>query len=298
MASETSKGDPDVWRLRSAGLYMRADDTKAGNLVRLVDVVLWLMHEDGKAMPSSEAIQVVSEGLRRICMVQVYRAFPDKRAVLVNGNTALRPDDDGDMDGFFKNPAVILNIPADWLEARKAAPKGRYRLAIVDDPVSPPQPPRRAAYVVADYIRSEWSCEFMDSGADRAFDLAVLEADANELWGWGDVAEQSQLDESLPTNRAELIKHVTELRKAGRRVVWGPLIELLTAWFKELDGHKAGHQTDALEKIAAALNAVVKGTTSVENLRKVLGRARKRTDKEKRSEQDHESQQPKQPKAA
>ena len=58
MTDRETTNTPGQWRLNSAGLFMRADGTEAGKLVRLADVAQWLI--GARELPLSEAVEAVS----------------------------------------------------------------------------------------------------------------------------------------------------------------------------------------------------------------------------------------------
>lgn len=228
---------------------MRADGTEAGKLVRLADVAQWLI--GARELPLSEAVEAVSKGLRGVSPVRVFRALPDRRAALVNGDTAL-PDDD---EPRGRSVTATIVLPDGWAESQ---PKGRYRLAICDD-APPPKPKPAAAAVVADYIRDNWAqppgvlpwaphqrAEFMGSFADRAADLAVSVADAVRLWGWGTSAEpvpaaaaaapvaRAPASQAKP-RRQDLLAPVIEraMREAGENASASEVFNILRNWARE-----------------------------------------------------------------
>lgn len=61
MADSDTTLDPGTWRQKSAGLFMRTDATEAGKMVRLADVVRWLMHAGD--LPIVPAVKALCEKL-------------------------------------------------------------------------------------------------------------------------------------------------------------------------------------------------------------------------------------------
>ncbi len=59
--NETNQTNHSQWPQTSAGLHMRADATAAGRLVRLADVVLWLIESEG--MPRIPAVHRLADEL-------------------------------------------------------------------------------------------------------------------------------------------------------------------------------------------------------------------------------------------
>ena len=59
--NETNQTNHSQWLQTSAGLHMRADATDAGRLVRLADVVLWLIESEG--MPRIPAVRRLADEL-------------------------------------------------------------------------------------------------------------------------------------------------------------------------------------------------------------------------------------------
>lgn len=90
MTGIESNDNPGVWHLNAAGLHMCFDATEEGKLVLLADVVRWLMSGTGKALPRSEAVNALCTALEQARPEpDLFRASRDKRATLLQGDTAL-----------------------------------------------------------------------------------------------------------------------------------------------------------------------------------------------------------------
>jgi hypothetical protein len=64
MDESNDRSELGTWRAYSGGLFMRADETESGRLVRLVDVMRWLMHDGGLPVaPAAEALCEKLSGL-------------------------------------------------------------------------------------------------------------------------------------------------------------------------------------------------------------------------------------------
>ncbi len=160
------------WRLEAAGMHMRADNTEAGKLVRLADVVLWLI--EAKELPRKAAVAALCDALEAA------------------------------------SPAPALfgcrqgNYAAAWAGYQPGAHR-RPRIRIAGDVLAPHAEARFAGLAgAAAVMRRYWTWERWDavSSDAEAFghkalpgrDLAVYVTDAAKLWGWGAVTGSLPVD--------------------------------------------------------------------------------------------------------
>jgi len=219
MAANTNN-DPGAWRLKSAGLHMRADATEAGKLVRLADVVRWLMqaHE----LPRTEAVKLVAERLPQCASSDLHVARP------------------GAMPDQFP----------------PRAPEGCVRFLVgrsVSDVAGLIGPRWGTPWPYG----QKSDDAILDEPQDECTRLAVSVAKAQELWGWGSAAPATtEVASPFPlADYAALIKY----RAAHPGTSWATglsgdnQIELAKAEFKRQGGETYGQKRKVLTKMAKEL---------------------------------------------
>ena len=182
----------DQWRPEAAGMHMRADNTEAGKLVRLADVVLWLI--EAKELPRKAAVAALCDALESA------------------------------------SPAPALfgcrqgNYAATWAGYQPGA-RHRPRIRIVGNVLAPHAEARLTGLAGAvAMMRRYWTWERWDavSSDAEAFghkalpgrDLAVYVTDAAKLWGWGAVTASLPVDAEEWTGE-RLHQRSEELKRQG-----------------------------------------------------------------------------------
>lgn len=206
-----------VWCLYSAGLFMRADSTDAGQLVRLADVVRWLMHRD--SLPIVEAVESVCSTLESALPApSLFSAVEHRWA------SPMKPDDSF---GFFTEETIARakrivepiaqgeSTPMHPIKLKDYAPI-QFLIGgvkpVVDrdtaqqalDYLNKVKPVQPGALAAAQYMRDFWAIDGWGSyfsrrdwPSDATLDkrelktcgLSVRIADAAALWGWGRALE-------------------------------------------------------------------------------------------------------------
>ena len=278
MADSDAKDDRGVWRLYSAGLYMRADAGEAGKLALLADVVRWLMSEGGKALPRAEAVEQLCAALEDASPEpELFRARPDTRAILLKGEAALFGFYTADAwEEMKRDHAQRVATQREEIAReqarrvafeREASERERARReAMRADPglFIPGKRVGRFSWPPLPNIEADLSCPGLcdpgissavrrmrdgasfDDGNSPLLGLAVRASVAHSLWGWGgvDAADASPFQLA---DYAALVKH----RKANPGSDWGlgNQIEIGKAEVDRLmrDGHG---KTSALKNMA------------------------------------------------
>jgi hypothetical protein len=274
MADSDAKDDRGVWRLYSAGLYMRADAGEAGKLALLADVVRWLMSEGGKALPRAEAVEQLCAALEDASPEpELFRARPDTRAILLQGDAALfgfhtvdtwaikeleRECQEGNHRFRLEHGLPTgFGYDAPSEDQRKKIrddyQAGRLRPTVTHIGEREPHLCAPGVKAAARYIRKDWIESCMDPERDPIYTpiwgtrgLSVRASVAHSLWGWGgvDAADASPFQLA---DYAALVKH----RKANPGSDWGlgNHIEIGKAEVDRLmrDGHG---KTSALKNMA------------------------------------------------
>lgn len=237
MADETRE-EPGQWRLESAGLHMRADATEAGKLVRLADVVRWMI--EAKELPRRLAVEKLCEALEAAPVAPVlFWARPDEYATTLAGDAALfgfhTPETWAvhqiareTLDDMHRNPwhYDFRNRERPWVDNDPPSVLSAEELNAIREEV---RNGRRPAMVGAEdrrsllcepgipaavrYIRERWPTpprrrgdsttarDALDDVRGRAFGLSVRVSSAQALWGWGTKPADvaPQVDQDAPS---------------------------------------------------------------------------------------------------
>ena len=269
----------DQWRPESAGLSMQADATEAGKLVRLADVVLWLIV--AKELPRKVAVEKLCDALEAASTLPAL--------FLAQDGAYAMPADDAAF-GYYTEAKLAEAREADAQQRRREADPWRFNLS-----------PRQGGYAAAcpsedwrpltvvhhlgrrdlskvvptlpgvpaalrlmrnRWMWSRWRAVSSDAEAfsharlpGRA--IAVRIADAARIWGWGcdPAAEVSESMFPLADWPA-----LVAYRLANPRVSWadGNQIEVGRAEFARR-GATPGRKTAVLEAMAGELGIFRQG---------------------------------------
>lgn len=175
---------PEGWKLHSEHGFMRCGDGAADKLVRLADVVAWLMEK--KELPCRLAVDKVCEALLGCAGVQVFIVSLSDHAKLVTQS-----------DSFFYLPIIILD----------------------EQPTNEPDDVGLAGAVK--WMRDLWgeSSSPLESdyfGKHLLEPLSVRFDVAHELWGWGSDSGAAKKDEAQPIDKnAQLLDLLDAYEKRG-----------------------------------------------------------------------------------
>ena len=272
--NETNQTNHSQWPQTSAGLHMRADATDAGRLVRLADVVLWLIESEG--MPRIPAVHRLADELEAA-------RFEPALFLVQAGDYAKQAEGDDATFGYhtlqsWAAVAIAQEIVADmrrdpWrfgLEGGRRLPDSQVIARVAKAKVAQGELPR--THPPADLVSAgvpallrllrkrwtwgRWPGVTSDAEAfthprlpGRA--VAVRLTDAARIWGYGaDWLPVAGADEAslfpLP-DWAALVRYRTSYTQAGKRAPsWGLGNQLQTAR-AELERRQAGgaSKTDA-----------------------------------------------------
>lgn len=262
-----------VWCLYSAGLYMRIDTTDAGRLVRLADVVRWVMYRD--ELPIVDAV-------KRVCAA-LESARPAPALFMAVEHLSASPVAPDNSFGFFTAETLARakrfvepiargeSIPMHPIKLEDHAPsqfqiRGRVvtsretaqkALEYLNGEVSKPVQP--GAPAAAQYMRDFWAIdgwgayvtsrdwpgdETLDKRELKTCGLSVSVADAARVWGWGRAAESASEPEEAPQAAA-----------AGTAKKWTPEALRALADYRESHGTKeaAAHFGISAARVRALL---------------------------------------------
>ncbi len=250
--SSEASAAPGQWEPYANGLFMRTNSTDAGRLVRLADIVRWVMHRD--CLPVVEAVNKVADTL------QTARPAPALfRTVEHSFAAPVAPDDSF---GFFTEETIARakrfiepiargettpmhpiklkdHAPSQFLIGSEVvtSPGTAHKALCYLEKVPPVQPGAPAA---AQYMREYWAstgwaafCNGDDWACDATLDkrelrtcgLSVSIADAVELWGWGlptKEPEPAATDFAMLASREQLI------------AAFGAFTDMNADWFRNL----------------------------------------------------------------
>lgn len=236
--SQTDKPEagsaPGEWLQQSAGLFMRADDTDAGRLVRLADVALWLI--DQKGLPRIPAANHLADRLEAAQPVPaLFRARAGDYAQPVEGDAARFGYHTAeswaarDVGTRRTRYVVSRNIGAsdDWmgLDFRRRELLGAL-VPIAQQSSAPSKPPEfvePGVPALLRLLRQRWTFQRWGWRTDAeifiapqlpGFAVAVRVADAARIWGFGNESEK-------PAS-ALTFDQVAPLRKKSKRAPWNP----------------------------------------------------------------------------
>lgn len=241
-AASAAHGD---WCLYSAGLYMRADTTDAGRLVRLADVVRWVMYRgELPIVDSVESVCAVLESARpapalfmAVEHLSASPVAPDNSFGFFTAETLARAK------RFVEPIARGESIPMHPIKLEDHAPsqfqiRGRVvtsretaqeALEYLNGEVSKPVQP--GAPAAAQYMRDFWAIdgwgayvtsrdwpgdETLDKRELKTCGLSVSVADAARVWGWGRAAESASQPEEAPQAAAPEPKAAPEWQELAR----------------------------------------------------------------------------------
>lgn len=236
MANDDNTDKLGQWRLESAGLHMRADDTDAGKLGRLADILRWLML--AKELPRVEAVEMLCSTLEAApAATELFRAYAGRRAELLKGDAALfgfhtpetwaaeRARNKREADLCRPIPMVSNEWAArDFLEETRTTRNTNY----FPQQVTQPSYETPGVSAAVRYIREHWPTpprrrmdgtstpDVLDYAAGGAFGLSVRERDAHALWGWGVEQADATVEAAELTTYADLVRH----RRANPLADW------------------------------------------------------------------------------
>ncbi len=224
MADDDNTNQRGQWRRNSANLFMRADDTEAGKLVRLADVVLWLI--EARELPRMVAVTQLCDALES--------ASPAPALFLTFDGAYAAPADDK-LFGYHTADSwaeAQANIEAAHLRQHQSAreyasdewrSRDRWNQPGRQSSASEPPPPQFVSPgipAVLRLIREYWAPTRWRNGLGdvdafahdglRGCAIAVRVADAGRIWGWGGtqtaVADAEQwTGERLAAEKARLV---------------------------------------------------------------------------------------------
>lgn len=247
MADDTND-DPGAWRQMSAGLYMQADVTDAGRLVRLADVVRWVVRKkekDVNGRPLAEAVDWVCERLKDAPREPeffdahpVTWAFPVAPAGSLGYFTKERlADAVRDIESLIQDGAagdrvvdLLTYAPSDVIAQANAAAGGVSRAnaaevlsLLANAEIVQPGPEAVALCMRRNWTHAGWQALFLggevtsasdlDDRNRRPWSLCVRVQDAKAIWGWG---MAPGADAALPLT----FEQVAAKRKKSKKAPW------------------------------------------------------------------------------
>jgi hypothetical protein len=187
MKDSDTTDKPGQWRLKSAGLHMQTDATEAGRLIRLADVVLWLM--EARELPEGAAIDAVCDKINAALVRALWQVSATDYARPWYGEAC-----DG-MERILLQPK--LTAGASINEARAAHLVEFIRAAWQADPHVLERllhDGRRPTYRADRQTPFQYYARRAD---DSLSQLAVTVQKACELWGWGAAETQQAASDAL-----------------------------------------------------------------------------------------------------
>ena len=289
MADHT-KDDPGIWRQMSAGLYMQADVTDAGRLVRLADVVRWVVRKkekDVNGRPLAEAVDWVCDKLKAAPReTEFFDAHPvtwanpvqaadslgyftkERLAEAVRAVEALAQDGaDGD-----RVVDLLPYAPSDVIAQANAAAGGVSRAnaaevlsLLAHAEIVQPGPEAVAHCMRRNWTHAGWQAFFLggevknesdlDDRNRRPWSLCVRVQDAQAIWDWGMALTVEAVSPFPLADWAALVKH----RKKHPGTSWATgqdgdnQIELAQNEFKRHGGPKENQKSKVLAAMAEEL---------------------------------------------
>lgn len=282
MADNTNTEELEVWRLNSAGFHMRVDATEAGRLVRLADVVRWVMVSDElPLMPAVEAVCTTLKSqsptpelffARELYLPAPLPADEAFGYFTADGLANIRRVLEGVAErgeacslrlaAYAPSCMLIDGAPlvTDAATARKAI---RYLAEI--NPVEPGLP------AALRYIREHWtadglfgyltqrtvtSASVLDDKTLRVAGLSLRFDAVRAIWGWGGAAEDAS-----PVQPQDALSVLAAARKAKKS--HGKKAQEWTAdehrWLEEAVRAQGGRKAaGAVAAVAAALDLTSK----------------------------------------
>lgn len=221
MANQTAHAASEWAAHSAAGYFMRADGTDAGRLVRLADVLRWLMHR--KEMPLNDAVSA-------ICSV-LEAAQPAPALFFVDKTAHAKPIPASECFGLHTEATWRL-AEAKWRQETlqrelDSSERGAWRSTrFFDDGMSRSRPAKPAIVTpglpaAVHRVRSAWTnCRDIEGRLDdrrlHATCFAVSLIDAARLWGYG-AASQAESGGRVWTDdkKRDLLAAHTKLKAGG-----------------------------------------------------------------------------------
>jgi len=222
MANSDTTDNRGAWRLKSAGLFMRAGDAEADRLVRLADVRDWLMEQH--EWPMERAADEVIVKLRKVqeSGLELFFADVKRYAYRIGPNASMLSRDEIEARGGYAN-----------IDERLLGFEG-----------------------VCNAILNGWIGEYRGylSPVSRVDSVCVRIVVAGELWGWG-VAPQQLAAVTSPFHLADFAALVA-YRNAHPGASWadGNQIEIGVQEFRRRGGNAPGMRTKVLAAMADDLH--------------------------------------------
>jgi hypothetical protein len=256
---DTTEADGQ-WRLKSGGQLMLADETDGGRLVRLADVVPWLMQK--YRLSESAAVQRMCDEIERGC--KGVEGF-----FLTQGNEYAKPLSPDAMWGYHTAESwkrhcqtLLANATRAYDErARLASRRELYPPPWTYQEPNPPEFP--APGLTATLKRLREHREELNSQRQWLSRLAILLSLAQELWGYGKTAEvqplaavpemavQAKTVPVLPPEELKTGEELVAYRAANKGAVWCDFqLAVLARWVNSLGGSGV---EGAVEMAASAL---------------------------------------------
>ena len=267
------------WAQQSAGLYMCADATGAGRLVRLADVALWLIESEG--LPRIPAVHHLADELEA--------ARFEPALFLAQSGQYARP-----FEGDAAQP--VYRAADSWAAQGGSRQAGRRVISsgIASDserrdcrtPAAPPKPPEFVGPPIPGSLRlprllrqcwtfAHWGwktdAEIFAAPQLPGFDVAVSVADAARIWEWGQALEL--VPAAVPVFPLKDWPALVAYRRANPGTSWalGNQIEIGRAEFERRGGNKPGCKRATLDAMAHELEL-----SAAQPLERALWRERQR----------------------
>lgn len=191
----------DGWALHSTWGYMGRDDTSTGRLLRLADLVRWLMNT--KSLPRAEALELVCRAITPEVMPFIYLVSnKGERAELVSPDSGfgyMTPQ----KAEVSKQRAQQLASERVWRSERQRA-AGGFVMQTTSVRITqagggkPAQLVAPGAIALVKRMKACWAspklgrqstCDSLDDPKSRIERVAILMTKAHELWGYGRLAQ-------------------------------------------------------------------------------------------------------------
>lgn len=257
---DTTEADVQ-WRLKSGGQLMLADETDGGRLVRLADVVPWLMQK--YRLSESAAVQRMCDELERRCK-GVGGFF------LTQGNEYAKPLSPDAMWGYhtaesWKRHCQVLLANATRAYDERARIASRREFYPPPWTYQEPNPPEfPAPGLTATLKRLREHREELISQRQWLSRLAILLSLAQELWGYGKTADVLSLKAMTTESAADAPEDgvfesfeafAAWYRVKTKKMNWrdGNGLALMFTKYLALGGETAGTKKKAAKTVAKAM---------------------------------------------
>lgn len=263
-----SPAAPREWVKESAGLFMRADAEDSGRLVRLADVVLWLIDE--KELPRIKAVELLADTLEAASYEPpLYLAQSGNYAMLVEGDAARFGYHTAESwaaeqvrDAELFQPISLTRDS--WSFERHSSTELAFNRAYAGNTVAKPEFVTHGVPALLRRIRESWTRKsrgpattdeiFFAHPRLEARAVAVRIGDAAVIWGWGFGGDSAAVEPASPFPLADW-KALIAYRDCEPRPSWadGNQLDVARAEFKKRGGEDSGKKTKVLKEMGEEL---------------------------------------------